>query len=363
MTYGRRLGVTGFLPIKVLFMVILFMVQSLNAAGKDASWSFAFVADSRSSGQAINNGVNTRVLNLIALEIAQDIRDQNIGCELVLFGGDLIRGQYSEHTSKSNSAAYQQWKEVMKPVYDAFHEKKAPLVPIYPVRGNHEIYHKKTGSTEESVKNEWMNAFGNYLPQNGPPPPPIESDEISPQKGLNYFVKHKDVLFVAIDQYVTSGYDPSVNQSWLDLVLQQEKTGPHVFVFGHTPAWQTLEGKKSKSLFNYPEIRDKFWDSICRSGCRVYLTGHQHYTSVNIIKHKDSPDMWQIMSGSAGAPLTESRHRVIDPDRTIYLNQTDYGYYIGKVNGDEVTLKFKYYSESENKWISDDRSIVKYKVR
>ena len=73
--------------------------------------------------------------------------------------------------------------------------------------------------------------------------------------------------------------------------------------------------------------------------------------------------MWQIMSGSGGAPLAESRPRVIDPDRTIYLNQTDYGYYIGKVNGDEVTLKFKYYSEAENKWIDDDRSVVHYKVR
>ena len=363
MTCGRRSGVSVFLPIKVLFVVILFRAQSLNAAGKDDSWSFAFLADSRSSGQAINNGVNTRVLNLIAQKIAQDIRDQNIGCELVLFGGDLNFGQSSEDTTKSNLASCQVWKRAMKPGYDAFEEKNESRVPIYQVRGNHEAYHKDSGTTEKMVRQDWISAFGKHLPQNSPPPLPIESDAISPQKGLNYFVKQKDVLFVAVDQYVTSGYDPSVNQAWLELVLKQEKTGPHLFVFGHASAWPTLRGRNDKSMFDFPETRDKFWDSIERAGCRGYLAGHQHYTSVNIIKKKGKPDMWQVMSGSAGGPLTKGRHRVIDPARTIYLNQTDYGYCIGKNDGDEIALKLKHYSEAQNKWISNDRSTVHYNVR
>lgn len=363
MTCCKRSGVLVFLPVKALFIVTLFLAQSLNAAGNDDSWSFVFLADSRSSRQDFNNGVNARALNLISQEIARDIKDKNIRCELVLFGGDLILGQLSEDSTKSNLAAYQVWKQAMKPVYEAFEEKNESLAPIYVVRGNHEAYHKNSGTTEKTVRQDWMSAFGSHLPQNGPPPPEIEGNQTSPQKGLNYFVKHKDVLFVAVDQYVKPGYQASVNQPWLDHILQKEKTGPHVFVFGHSPAWPTLMGRNDKSLFNFPEIRDKFWETLERAGCRVYLTGHQHYTSVNKIKREGKPDMWQVMSGSAGAPLSKSRNKPIDPDRTKYLNNTNYGYYLATLNGHKVTLKFKYYSENEKKWAIDKGSVVNYSVR
>ena len=359
----KNLARLSLISVKILLIGLLLLLPSFNSFGEEGSWSFAFMADTRSRIKDRPQGVNARILNLIAKEIALDVKDQSTNCELVLVGGDLILGQCSQKITQSNKAAYQQWKGAMKPVYEAFHEKKVPHVPIYPVRGNHEVYHIKTGITQESVINEWMSAFGNHLPQNGPPPPSIASDQIRPQKGLNYFVKHKNALFVAVDQYVKPGYGPSVNQEWLDHVLTQEKTGPHVFVFGHTPAWQTVEGKKSQSLFSYPEIRDKFWDSLRRGNCRVYLAGHQHYTAVKSIKGEASPDMWQVMSGSGGAPLDHGRPRVIDPDRATYLNTTDYGYYIVKVDGNEVTLKFKYYTEADNKWITDARSIVRYNVR
>lgn len=363
MTSGKPSSRLNILFLKILFIAVLLVFQSLEALAKDGSWSFAFLADSRSSRHETRHGVNIPALSLIAEELARDIRNEDTRCELVLFAGDLIRGQYSEDTAQSNPEAYQEWKNVMKPVYEAFRQKSESPAPVYVVRGNHEVYHKKIGTTAKSVLVDWMSAFGDSMPQNGPPPPPVEAGQVNPQKGLNYFVKYRDVLFVGVDQYVLQQYDPSINLAWLDHTLESEKTGPHVFVFGHAPAWPAIKTRNDKSLFNYPELRDKFWESLERGGCRVYLTGHQHYTAVNVIKREGKPDMWQIISGSAGAPLTTGKPKILDRAKTVYLNNANYGYYLCEVDGDQITMTFKYYSEAERKWISDKDSVVRYNVR
>ncbi len=356
--HSRR-GVASILFSTTLCLLLFLPVNSL---ADEASWSFAFFADSRSKPHQ-TSGVNSKALRLIARQIAKDIKNSNIKCELVLFGGDLIRGQSDENTTQSNLEQFHEWKQAMNPVYEAFNEKGQTTIPLYVVRGNHEVYAKRTGSTQEQALKDWMSAFGKDMPQNGPPPPAVESGQTEPQKGLNYFVKHKGVLFVAVDQYVTPGYDPSVNFEWLDKTLKEEKTGPHVFVFGHAPAWPAFKTRNDKSLFHYPELVNRFRDSISRGGCRVYLTGHQHYTAVNIIKSDDKPDMWQVMSGSAGAPLTKGKPDLEDPQNTIYVNNTDFGYYYGEVNGLTVTLRFRYFSGTEKRWKSDEASVVQYTVQ
>lgn len=352
-----------FLFAGVLALLILLMVQTppSKAIADETSWSFAFLADSRSKRKQ-NFAVNVKALNLIAHEIARDIRDSNVNCELVLFGGDLIKGQYAENTTQTNLEQFQEWKQAMKPVYNAFHVKDPQSVPLYVVRGNHEIYTKKSGVTAEQVLQDWMAAFGKDMPQNGPPPPTIEHPQVSPQKGLNYFVKHKNVLFVAVDQYVEPGVDPSINLEWLNKTLKEQKTGPHAVVFGHAPAWPAVRTRNDKSLFDYPGLSQKFWQSIEAGGCRVYLTGHQHYTAVNLIRTQGKPDMWQIMSGSAGAPLTKGKLEIVDPGNTPYVNNTDFGYYLCEVKGQSMTLRFKRYSPFDKRWKSDDASVVKYSI-
>lgn len=342
-------------------ILCLLCILPLNSFADEDTWSFAFFADSRSKPNQ-TSGVNSKVLNLIARKVAEDIKDSRVKCELVLFGGDLIRGQSGENTARSNHQQFLEWKQAMKPVYEAFQEKGQTTVPIYVVRGNHEVYAKKTGSTQEQALVEWISSFGKEMPQNGPPPPDVEAGHTNPQKGLNYFVKNRGALFVAVDQYVAPGYDPSVNFTWLDKTLKDEKTGPHVFVFGHAPAWPAFKTRNDKSLFHYPELASRFRESISRGGCRVYLTGHQHYTAVNFIKSDNRPDMWQIMSGSAGAPLTRGKPDLENPQSTIYVNNSDFGYYLGKVSGNTVTLRFTYYSGIEKRWKWDEASVVQYTV-
>ena len=344
----------------LLILIVVLVGSSLSIAGEQP-WSFVFLADSRSSGKD-STGVNFRALNLIAHEISKDIKNPGIKCELVLFGGDLIIGQSNEKISRSNPAQFQEWKSAMKPVYEAFRSMKLPTIPLYVVRGNHEVYHRKAGSNAEGVLKDWLSEFGNDMPQNGPPPPDISPGQTSPQKGLNYSLKHRDVLFVAVDQYLGPEYDPLINEDWLEITLRQEKTGPHVFVFAHAPAWPAFKTKNDRSLFNYPESRDRFWKILERGGCRVYFTGHQHYTAVNLIRAEGKPDMWQIMSGSAGAPLTKGTPDLVNPESTTYANNTDYGYYLCEVDGDFVTMRFKRYSKAEKKWKSDEASVVKYRV-
>src|SRR5271157_3475519 len=328
--------------ILAVFCVIALSTASL-ASGRDSElWSFVFFADTRSPSEDQVHGVSHESLDRVAHEIANDISDPNTNCELVLVGGDLIHGQFAQ-TRQSNREAYDEWKRAMKPAYDAFSAKNNSSVPIYPVRGNHETDHFTPGATETSVLEDWIDAFGKHLPQNGPPPP-VHYQWIRSQKGLNYYVEHRNALFVAVDQCLDPRENVSINQPWVDHVLANRKEGLHVFVFGHFPAWRTAEQVNVGPLYLRPTTRDRFWASLRNAGVRFYLAGHEHYTGVMRISDHDQT-MWQIVSGSGGAPLVRDALAMIRGVHVTFLDNKHLGYYIGTVTGNKVTLIFKYYSE------------------
>lgn len=241
------------------------LLSSVSATANEDAWSFIIVGDSRSNGE--NNGVNVKILGEIANEI---VRHQ---ADCVLFVGDLVSGGSSQEKLESQLMT---WRQIMQPVYGAG-------IKVYPVRGNHDLG-KPKGSEA------WNKVFsGPYaLPDNGP----------EGEKGLTYAMKHKNAIFVGLDQYVNSN---RVNQQWLD--EQFKNSGqPHTFVFGHVPAFG-LEHKDC--LDDDPQGRDIFWQSLRGEGVKVYACGHDHFFDHALVDDGDgnrSNDIHQYVVGTGGAP-------------------------------------------------------------
>ncbi|MHC5060973.1 MAG: metallophosphoesterase family protein [Planctomycetota bacterium] len=272
-------------------MIVLSMFLTANSEGQasgsdnpETPWSFIVTGDSRSSGE--NNGVNIEILGELAAEIAAS------DAEFVLFPGDLVDGNDGLEIMEIQ---FETWYNTIKPVYDAG-------IGVYPVRGNHDVarierkslWKRLTGylrpgknkADEPDEMSAW-NKFFDYLPDNGP----------EGEKNLTYSFTHKNALIIGIDQYIK---EKRLNQPWLDEQLAA-KTSPHVFVFGHDPAFKAYN---KSCLDDYSRKRDRFWASIAKARGRIYFCGHDHFYDHASADDDGNPanDIHQYIIGTAGAP-------------------------------------------------------------
>lgn len=265
-------------------------------------WRFIVTGDSRNG----DNGVNTVILG----ELADEIVDRQV--DFVLISGDLVTGYNDQAALESQLAT---WVRVMQPVYDAG-------IEVYPVRGNHDV-----GEPEGVAA--WNNTFrGAYeLPDNGP----------VTEKNLTYSFAHKNVLVIGMDQYIRLR---QVNQAWLDSQLAAN-TQPHIFVFGHEPAFKT---QHTACLDDWPAERDKFWASIEKAGGRTYFCGHDHLYNHARVDDDGEPsnDIHQYIVGTAGAPLRKwvGKYDGVNNNYTVenIYNASEFGYCLVEVNGLDVTI-------------------------
>lgn len=224
-----------------------------------------FVVAGDSRGTDAGAPVNTQILGeLVTATLSETV-------DFILFTGDLVFGSPNATTLESQLGA---WRAIAQPLYDAG-------VGVYPVRGNHDA----------DSKVAWDNVFtGTYaLPGNGP----------SGEENVTFSFTHTNALIVGLDQYANPN---RVNQAWLDAQFASN-TQPHVFVFGHEPAFEVYH---ASCLGVYADARDAFWSSIAAEGGRVYLAGHDHfYNHARLDDGDGNPgdDVHQFVVGTAGAPL------------------------------------------------------------
>lgn len=193
------------------------------------------------------------------------------------------------------------------------------------VRGNHELY---------GTKARWDLAFtGDYaLPANGP----------VGEENITFSFTHKSVFVVGLDQYVNSLV---VNQSWLDEQFEANNQ-PHVFVFGHVPAFKASH---PDCLDDNVTERDEFWDSIKAEGGRIYFCGHDHfYDHARIDDNNGDPDddLHQFIVGTGGAGMGPGIFDY-DGDNSLWdplgvYGETNYGYVLVEIIGSNVTLEWKH---------------------
>jgi hypothetical protein len=271
--------------------------QSQTASHTDVEpWSFIVVGDSRGSDVGVNEEAWTHLVNAI---LGEDV-------DFVLFPGDL--------TTNGRSEQFVKWKSITQPLYDQ--------MGVYVIRGNH-----------EPSLSAWNDAFSGefQLPQNGP----------ENEKNLTYSVTHKNAMIIGLDNYVHS---TKVNQSWLDVQLSANAK-PHVFVFGHEPAFAASH---KDTLDDYPEHRNAFWESLKAAGARAYFCGHDHFYAHARIDDDDadeSNDIHQFIVGTAGAPLYDFNGNYTgDNGSYIPIQQhfsKKYGYMVIVVEGYSVFMTFK----------------------
>jgi hypothetical protein len=294
----KRMRVRSLVVLAAAVVLTLF----LSLYGFAESWKFVVTGDSRGS----DNGVNTTILRELATEIVAH------GADLVVFTGDLVTGGVNQQTLESE---FRTWLSTMQPVYDAG-------IHVYPVRGNHDL-----GSPPGTTA--WNNVFsGDYaLPQNGP----------AGELNLTYSVAYENALFLGLDEYVTAH---RVNQAWVDEQLQAN-TRPHVFVFGHEPAFKVYH---ADCLDDYPANRNAFWASLVGAGSRAYFCGHDHLYNHARVDDDGDPDndVHQYVAGTAGAPhytwagLYDGDNDGYTVSKVFYASQ--YGYVLGEIDGLTATL-------------------------
>ena len=282
--------------VRCLVLMLVLCSASLAMA---ASWRFAVVGDTRgTSGSA---PINAAAVSAIVQSLTGE------GIDLLLVPGDLVNGS----TSVALATQLSTWRAAMAPLYTAG-------VAVYPIRGNHET----AGGTTA-----WKNAFPD-VPQNGPTTP-------SSEVGLTYSLTHNNALFIGFDEYVRSH---RVNQDYLDGLLDAAGRPPHVFVFGHEPAFAA---NHPDTLDDYPIDRDNFWDSLGAANVPMYFCGHDHFYARSAMEDANGNPVQQLIVGAGGAPF----HTFIgyaDPSvQPLYSDDDHYGYLLVSVDGPSVSVQYK----------------------
>lgn len=270
-----------------------------NSRGQAGSWKFVTFGDCLSFG---GWEVNTNIVAELAAAIAAEKP------AFVLFNGDC--------SLSGTAAGLQIWTNAMGPVYGAG-------IPIYPAVGNHDFADPAAFSNIVAIA----------VPQNGPPC----------EEGTTYSLTYSNALVVVLNEFASTNFY-QVNQEWLNSVLSSN-TLPHVFVVGHTPAFQ---GWHSDCLAFYPTNRDVFWNSLSNAGARIYFSGHDHYYDHSQIDDRDGDpqnDIHQFVVGTGGAPLYPDAGYPGDnsawtPRR--FWHEAQYGYVSVEVAGENVTTTWKH---------------------
>ncbi len=276
-------------------IIVLVLLLACGGAGAQDSFRFIVTGDSRGG----DNGINAAIL----VELADVIASEN--ADLVLFTGDLV--------NSGTQAQLENWiNTFMQPLL-------AAGIGVFPCRGNH-----------DSSITAWNAAFsGDYaLPDNGP----------AGEENLTYYFTHKNALFVSVDEYMFT-HLLKVDQTWLDQVLAANTTLPHVFVYGHVPAFIV---NHTDCLASYPANRDTFWNSLGRAGGRLYFCGHDHFYNHAWVMDSASVPIHQYIVGSAGAPLYDWDGVYPEGARVHGVKHLKTnGYTIVDVNGFDVQVTFK----------------------
>ncbi len=284
-----------------------------GAPAASTAWRFAMVGDTH-----VQSGAYA-----IPAEIATAMAADHPS--LVLVAGDIVDAG-SGANAVTLTTQLQLFQTVMAPLTSAG-------IPVYPIRGNHEDDSVKGGDDAAT----WNAVFSgaSALPSNGP----------AGEQNLTYAFTRNNATFIALDDYVNLH---QVNQAWLDAQFAAN-THPHVFVFGHEPAFKVFH---TDCLDDYATARDTFWKSLAGAGARVYLCGHDHFFDLARIDDGDgaaSNDLFQVVVGTGGGDLMDTYNYVGDnstytPTGVAHLMVN--GYLLAEVSGTsdadlDVTLTFK----------------------
>ena len=331
---GEDMSVKSLFVAFMSFAAPLAVLFSPPAYG---DWTFAIVGDTRGNDAGTDSGVSP-YLNTIAQQIAA------MNPTMVLVNGDLCSGDLAGSTYADFTAQFNTWKTAMTPV-------SSLGIPIYPVRGNHENEFMDALPTNTALKQAYYDAFGAYLPMNGP-----NNGSGDDQRGFSYSFTVNNVTVVAVDQYFYfnpgSGYH-SIDQNWVTGQLQAS-TSPFKIVMAHEPVFMATGQDVGEHFFGTDaagmQSRSNFWNALGANGAPLYVVGHVHNLSVSSAQDGSGNTGYQLTSGNGGAPFDNAS---IDADPGVdvhYAQGTEYGFALATVSTNTMTINYHLYDTASDTW-------------
>ncbi len=372
------------LAVSVAFVLGLLLASCATdkvtkPAGTADSWTFVIFGDTRGDFDPAKDppydASTATGVSLLLPRIATKIA--SLQPEFVLHVGDLICGDLYEDVIAMGipnvfpipfADQLRAAKDALSPIYSA-------NIPIYTVRGNHEVSCSvgATGSVDPQLAAAYDQAFGQDMPQN-------YDGSFAGQRGLTYSFSHKQVTVVAVDQYALYvapdplpvppwmptntwgtnlwGYH-TIDQDWVSEQLQAAST-PFKIVFAHEPVYEASGIPFNTRYAQYqwsPELyfgpasvggiarRQSFIDMLGENGAQLYAVGHVHNLSVGYVLDSAGHTVYQLTAGNGGAlpmdteDVTTNEAAIHDVHREL----TKVGFTLATVNPAANAMLLEYY--------------------
>lgn len=292
----------------ILFLLLnaaLFSVDTIPPdvpSGKTSGVKVAILGDSRGE-PTDKKGFNEYVLGRLFSLIKRD------NPQAVFFTGDLVLGLgESKDVPESESSVSapekdlygNRWKKkdlVYSPTiyakqlanFSQLYQSKLGKIPFYSVLG----FYESLGPNSFNIFNKQFNLqtqqVGNHLVYSVP-------------IGNAYFILVTTTYYNPTHKHVEEHYISQPLLDWLSKELKEKAANyPFVFVLGHEPAYSTTSASGYMSgLDSNDPMRDQFWKILQDNNVTAYISGREH-----LYDRSDRNGVWQIITGGAGAPLTQ----------------------------------------------------------
>jgi uncharacterized repeat protein (TIGR02543 family) len=258
----------------------------------------------------------------IDVEVLNQINQQIISLDpkpaFLFFCGDMA--------NYGGTRMLQGWNSIMQTVRDAG-------IPIYAIIGNHEL-RDATGISEQ--QQQAFQAVFSDLPQNGPPG----------YESLAYSFTYRNGFFLIYDTFYLDpaagplAEDPNIQPAqfaWADNQTATANANPavvHKFALSHAAAF-------SDENNNYTQYNANLWTRMNNSGFDAFFGAHEHFYARLKVRGWTEPlipsnpwlgNVFQVISGGAGAPLVEKSTGAAD------VTQVQYHYTVVDVQGGTVSV-------------------------
>src|SRR5262249_3522797 len=335
-----RLVTTSAAPLRVglntLVDLVAFLSASLWPSAHGEPLRIVVAGDGRADYQwnpprsCDNEGINETVVRAISNAVLKE------NAAILLWTGDI--GNVNDAKDDTLRKGLEKWRGIMEPLY-------SKNVKVWPVRGNHEVYRylqqgDYDGKPIPNAAAVWKEVFSERLPNNAP-----TSDD-----GLNFYSVEGSALIIGLDQYDGDQSDPltrkhSVNQQWLDQVLNENKK-PFTFVYGHEAAFMAGRPKHEDTIASDTTTRKLFLQNLVNPKTLYFFCPDHFYDRMSVVRRTFPPgrEVFQITAGTAGAPFyTGAQYAgsaLWKQERAAHLENV-YGYVLIEIDGEKATITFK----------------------
>ncbi|MGA2402291.1 MAG: metallophosphoesterase [Syntrophobacteraceae bacterium] len=310
------------IPVSCLLLAVACLIVLCCAAAAQASGnSFRFVVmgDSRSVDCNYDTDPPDKCIDVKVLDqINKSIISLRPKPAFLIFNGDMAR--------YGGTRMLDGWNKVMDTVRNAG-------IPVYAIIGNHELY----DANGVSLKNQadFQTVFSG-MPRNGPPG--YESLAYSFIYGNSFFlILDTFYLDQAVSNWTDAPHIEPAQFDWADQQMAMANANPaviHKFALSHAPAF-------SDEKTDYEQYRTDLWNRLNNNGFDVFFGAHEHLYGrfkVNGWTEPMNPsnpwlcNVFEVISGTAGAPLDEKSSNVAD------ITLIQFNYTVVDVNGGTVSV-------------------------